>query len=538
MRLLSSMLGINERCLFTSFLRLLNVKHNKSYSNAYYNKHPYNGSLYGLSSMLQDYGVENMGLRLNDKEEIVALEAPFIAQIATDFVIVSRIASNAVDYIWRGEKIHATLAAFLETWTGVVLVAETDENSMEPDFKKLHKEEMFDRIRHYALGMVILTVSLLSFIWNGENLNWGVSLLLFANLCGVYLSLLLVLKQIDIHSEYADKLCSLFNKNGCSNILETAAAKFMGVISWSEVGLSYFVANTFIILFLPQLREYVALLNLCVLPYSFWSIWYQKFRAKQWCMLCLGVQGVLWLIAGIDFIFNGIHIPQLMSVNTVYAGAVYVTPYLLISLLLPLVVSAKQQEKSLQQMSSFKMREDIFRVLLEKQSHYEVSRATSQIMFGNPEANLLVTILSNPHCNPCAKMHKRVEKLLKECNNDLCIQYVFSAFGPEYHESNIFLTAVYLNNGIEFTQNIYNDWFTWGSVQRKRFFEQHPQNISDPKVQEEFSRHQDWIEKTKLRVTPTILINGYLLPDEYKIEDIKYFKEANLFSDKQPREQA
>lgn len=529
MRLLSSLFGINDRCLFTSFLRLLNVKHNKSFSDAYYNKHPYNDSLYGLSSMLQDYGVENMGLRLDDKEQIIALEVPFIAQIATDFVIVSRIASDKVDYIWRGERIRSTLASFFETWTGVVLIAETDENSAEPDYKKYYKEETFSRIRNYTLGITVFVLSLLSFMWSGGYSNWGTTLLLVANLCGMYISLLLVLKQIDVHSEYADKLCSLFNKNGCSNILETAAAKFMGVISWSEVGLSYFTANLFIIIFTPQFMEYLVILNLCALPYSFWSIWYQKFRAKQWCMLCMAVQGVLWLVAGINFIFSDIYVPQLISINTIYAGFIYLIPYLIISLLLPVIINVRQQEKSVQQMSGFKMREDIFRVLLGKQPHYEVSRATSQIIFGNPDANLLITILSNPHCNPCAKMHKRLERVLKDCNNDLCIQYIFSSFGEEYQDSNVFLTAVYLNNGMDFTQRIYDEWFTWGSVQRERFFAQYLQNTSDQKVQDEFRRHQDWIDKTKLRVTPTVLINGHLLPEEYKIEDIKYFKDVNLF---------
>ena len=29
--------------------------------------------------------------------------------------------------------------------------------------------------------------------------------------------------------------------------------------------------------------------------------------------------------------------------------------------------------------------------------------------------------------------------------------------------------------------------------------------------------------KTQLRATPTILVNGYQLPENYKIEDLKYF---------------
>jgi hypothetical protein len=40
---------------------------------------------------------------------------------------------------------------------------------------------------------------------------------------------------------------------------------------------------------------------------------------------------------------------------------------------------------------------------------------------------------------------------------------------------------------------------------------------------QEFSTHKEWIEETKLRATPTVLINGYKIPDNYTIEDIRYF---------------
>jgi len=48
-------------------------------------------------------------------------------------------------------------------------------------------------------------------------------------------------------------------------------------------------------------------------------------------------------------------------------------------------------------------------------------------------------------------------------------------------------------------------------------------NIEDPQVEAEFQKHEAWKEKTKLRATPTILVNGYKLPDNYKIEDLKCF---------------
>lgn len=35
-------------------------------------------------------------------------------------------------------------------------------------------------------------------------------------------------------------------------------------------------------------------------------------------------------------------------------------------------------------------------------------------------------------------------------------------------------------------------------------------------------------KETKLMATPTILINGYELPDVYKIEDLMFFKDLRI----------
>ena len=34
--------------------------------------------------------------------------------------------------------------------------------------------------------------------------------------------------------------------------------------------------------------------------------------------------------------------------------------------------------------------------------------------------------------------------------------------------------------------------------------------------------HEQWKKQSGLRATPTILVNGYKLPDSYKTENIKY----------------
>jgi len=44
----------------------------------------------------------------------------------------------------------------------------------------------------------------------------------------------------------------------------------------------------------------------------------------------------------------------------------------------------------------------------------------------------------------------------------------------------------------------------------------------------EFQKHEAWRNKTQLRATPTMLVNGYQLPENYKVEDLRYFTEFNV----------
>ena len=62
---------------------------NKSTIFKFFNEHPHKYNLFGLSKMLSDYGIENAGTRIEDKEnDIFNIECPFIAHVGGDFVVV------------------------------------------------------------------------------------------------------------------------------------------------------------------------------------------------------------------------------------------------------------------------------------------------------------------------------------------------------------------------------------------------------------------------------------------------------------------
>lgn len=517
--------------VLTTFLRCLGIKYTDQYAEKLFNEHPHKYNLFGLSKMLSEYKIENQGIKILDKGKLIHdLEAPFIAHIGFDFVVVYKINKEIVSYIWQKRDISVSIQEFCKIWTGIILYAEPDEMSIEPDFKNHHKKEKFKQLEKSALLVILVLLLAFAFIKNGVYSRIECFLLAIINIAGIYTGYLLVLKQMHIQSEYADKICSLFKQSDCNNILDSDAAKFGGVIGWSEIGLGYFITNIFIITCLPTYLPYMAIINIISLPYSFWSIWFQKFKAKQWCPLCLIVQLLLWLIFGVNLIFGVISISVFNLIDLLLVGSLYLISMLFINILIPNLGKNKNEERAIQELNSLKADEDILATFLRKQPKYTVDKNSSKILFGNPDANILITILTNPHCEPCGRMHTRVEKILSE-NKNICIQYIMSYFSSLNLEiSNKFLIAVYLNNEEEERMTVYNRWFNKEKYNKDNFIKSYNLNLEAEEVIKEFEKHSIWKEQSGLSATPTILLNGHILPNNYKIEDLRYITNLDVDS--------
>ena len=517
---------------FVAFLELLNVKHTKSFADQYFNEYAHKYNLYGLSKMLSDYGIENAATRISDKEnDISEIETPFIAHFGGDFVVVHAVDSENVSFLWKGDKHILTIEKFIEAWSGIVLMAESSEKSIEPDYKEHKKTEFLNGLKKISFFFAIGLIALLAYIYQSLYTNIGMSLLLLLSLAGMYISWLLLLKQMHVQSQYADKICSLFKQKDCNNVLESKAAKLFGIIGLSEIGFGYFSANILMLLFYPALLLPIVLINILSLPFTFWSIWYQWTKAKQWCVLCLIVLALLWSIFIVNLLFGYIRLPEVgyqEFLGLIATGCCYFISIIGINLLSPKLNTEKNTQSLRQSMNSLKTDENVFTALLKKQPFYETNDCNSVIRFGNTDSKLQITVFSNPYCNPCAMMHKKIEDLLIKTSNNISIKYILSSFKEELNSTNKYLIAACLEEKTDSTMKIFKDWFEKGKNLRDDYFNDLSLKIENPEIIAEFEKHEAWGKKTQLRGTPTVLINGYQLQESYKIEDLIYFTDLEL----------
>jgi len=182
-----------------------------------------------------------------------------------------------------------------------------------------------------------------------------------------------------------------------------------------------------------------------------------------------------------------------------------------------------------QKFNSLKLNDKVFLSMLKDQPFYGEANNISTIVFGDPEAKNTITIFSNPHCGPCARMHRRIEKLLEDVDNKYRIQYILSSFDSTLDSSCEFFIDINKRFSVKERNKIYDSWFDHDKNDKDNFFKKYS-FIAGTTTSEEYQRHLDWKKKTKLQATPTVLFNGYELPELFfqQIEKLVFFTDLEV----------
>ncbi|MCI9286039.1 MAG: vitamin K epoxide reductase family protein [Muribaculaceae bacterium] len=286
--------------IFSDFLQALGVAHTGVYSDGRFHGMAFK-SLFGFSRLLTEYGVANTAMRLADASDLAQLPTPFLAQRSDGFVIVNGISTghdgkpDSVDYTFYHSPHKEDWDGFVSTFEGVVLTASPGPDSAEPDYRRHSFAAVMDCGKRWLLALLALTLMVAGVIYSGAWRHVSLICLLATDIAGLTVTYLLVLKTLNVANHTADKVCGLLKEHGCDTVLEQKASTFFGIFSWSEVGMAYFAVSTFVLLAFPDMTVRLALVNGCCLPFTVWSIWYQRFRIHTWCTLCVITQGLLWM---------------------------------------------------------------------------------------------------------------------------------------------------------------------------------------------------------------------------------------------------
>lgn len=286
---------MTDHTLMSDYLEALGVPHTDAYANRRFATMPFS-SVFGLKKLLEEYGVDSEALELADKAGIREADTPFLAQMPGGFVIVTRVTPERVEYLTQGVAQQLPLSDFEQVWTGRLFIGYPRPEACEPGYGEHRLVEIADVVKRWALWACAVALFVYLVVTNGIYRHVSTVLVTLLDFGGLALTYMLVQKSLKIKNKHTDRVCAVLQEGGCDHVLEQKASTFFGIFSWSEVGFAYFSVSLLCLLIFPEWTRYLAACNVCCLPFTFWSIWCQKYRVKAWCTLCVSVQATLWML--------------------------------------------------------------------------------------------------------------------------------------------------------------------------------------------------------------------------------------------------
>ena len=508
------------------FLVSNNIVFNKEELKLQLLTHPYFPSINAITDLFDHFKIENIAAEL-PKEIAVISELPtsFLAHITEDgsekiVLVIKKSEELKLVYSTKSSK-RVTYAQFVNDWSGVIVAVEKED----VHHKNKSKTTSVLKTGSYVLLSALIGTTLFFNPLDLVGLNY-----LFVTVIGLYTSILLVQKELGLHSKSLDKFCEASNNSSCDDVLNSKGALLFGLFKLSDVGIVYFTTISLILLISSitatavnyMLFYGISILSTLFIPYS---LYYQWRVIKKWCPLCLIVLGVLFLQAmsliifldvDFQFQFRDLYIP-LFSLLMVSVFWFELKPGL-----------KKKQEFDVLQLEHYKFKRNtsLFTTALQSSDQKNVTiEGINEIVLGNKNAPLKIVLITNPLCFFCKEAHQVFHALLNDRRDNLQIIIRFNintSIETENKGLDISneLLEIYKNQREEVYTEALNDIYSDLSPDAWLQKWKTSSKINHLSILE---KEKEWCINNTINFTPAVFINGYLFPKEYKVSDISFF---------------
>jgi uncharacterized membrane protein len=507
----------------------LNVPANVEEVNDYILSHSAYPSLLTISDCLKQWNINNVAIK-PEQDRLTDYPIPFIVHSDGVFKLVVKIEEEEITYLdKKAKEIKVGKKQFLNKWNGIALIAETPADATEDEAgqKVPTAKKGSSGITLFLLGgfSLIITASILYSLSASFASVIVYSLLLAFNFAGILLSGLLLWYQLDKNNPVMQKLCGKAEGSAdCGAVLDSKGSKLFGVISWSEIGAFYFTGSFLTLLVIPSQITLMAWMSVLTLPYTLFSIGYQRFVAKKWCTLCLSVQALL-VASFITVLAAGLlSYPVVLTPGSLLSVAViFALPAIVWYAVSPVVSGFLKNRNSRFELARLKHDPVLFKKIISDQRRFEMPSQDIGILLGNRNARHTITKICNPYCKPCAKAHEELKEVLK--NNNVRLQIVFAATTDPGDRRGLpvkHFLAIASKGNEHLTEEALDHWYLGEEKEYEDFANKFRMNGELKQQDEKVNQMDEWCRSTGIAYTPAIFVNGYLLPEPYRIPDLKY----------------
>lgn len=499
------------------FLRQMNMRISPALLNDKLAAHPDYPSLACITDVLDEMGIDNAAV-LVDKEKLQDVPCPFMAydMRTKEFVLIDNVKEQITDK-----------PTFEKYWDGTALFAEKPDNWYHAANEAARSTKKKEQQKIMAFLFLIAGLASMALL-NG--FSWNSAGLLFVSMTGIAITTLIVQHELGISNEFAEQLCGTGKDSGCDAVLYSKGSQFGKWFNWADAGIVYFTAYTLFLVSavfsdIYQGMAILAVLSAAAIPFTFFSLYYQRRVVKKWCPLCLLTVGVLWaqfiLIFPVTRNLSKIVILNSSFFTTIFFAAFVfaMVSFAWFFLLKPGLEKNKQLLTEKFALLRFKNNPGIFEGLLQQQRQADTMPFEHDLQVGNPAAPVQIVVACNPYCGPCASTHEALHQLAEKNDIGLTIRFTVKTGeqADKKTETVAYLLQVLQDKPSTYKKQVLYDWYAW--MDMKKFKESYPiEKITDAAAL--LQQQEQWSEQAEIKATPTIFINGYELPKQYRANDL------------------
>ncbi|WP_302380297.1 vitamin K epoxide reductase family protein [uncultured Alistipes sp.] len=481
-----------------------------------YAGHPLPHSIRSLSDTLDELHVPNMVCRL-EFGQLFEIEGPFVVKAGEEeypFFLVELLDCERRVIVLRtvaGRHLEVPFDSFRTLWDGTVLLVEKSEETNEtpaPVYWIRQGLAFLDRTWGYWLAglcaaLLSLVVLRLPDIADSRFL---------VKTAGVVVSLMAIIKaSFDPH--LVQRFCRLGKHSDCNAVFRSAGAKLFGWISLGELSLTYFVASLVWGVFVATNPASVFLgLDILALPFVGYSLIWQ-IRRRQWCTLCLAIDAILLADFGLELLLRNnmaIATRPFLLFDWLTFGVCFAIAVLSVRRIVATAETAAEYPRAKYAREHLLSDSDLFWQLLARQNEEPVRSDAASPTSNFVEAEHAITVVMNPSCPKCARVHRALREL-EDYRIDLI--FIVNEGDKVSYEAALRMISSGITNEWPQTDRIIGEWYDrrilpdWLGI--------HPLAVEDLREQMEYCR------KIGITGTPTVLIDNRRLPDMYDVEDLK-----------------
>lgn len=494
--------------------------------------HPHYPSLLSIADTLEEYGLGSLAVKLGP-DKLDAFPLPGIVQVSLSngsfFFTLTEVSEDRIKFFnEKGESRELPRLDFLKIWTGVSLIVEGEEGAAESGIiQKIRDQRIFTGLLTvFSFGLLVWLVFGLVTGWNQwlTESNSGPYLIYFSlKLIGLSVSGILLWYQQDRSNSTLQKFCSGGKRVDCDEVLNSKAFQLMeGRVNPGIMSFAYFFAGLGLLISYPLSSVvFLSWLSLVTIPVVLYSLYYQAIVLEKWCSFCLLIQGILAIEVAMvlwgAFWTGGIAMPGVSVFLFLLAGMIL--GWVLIK---PVLGQQEEIYEAKRNLAKLKSNKDLFEAALSRSRKIKNEPDGIGILMKGEKPKYKVIKVCNPYCGPCSRVHPVLESLFEKGNIDLQILFTLGG-GDEQKEKSIrHLLAIDGKGNTELTRQALDDWYLAVKKDYNAFASKYPMNGELSQQKGKIEAMEDWCKEEAISYTPTLFIDGYELPDDYSVGDLKY----------------